>query len=52
MRRVFQLILFEAKQVPHGYFAPIVGAWRGIRREFRRVDLIDAKRRRSFFDSK
>lgn len=52
MRRVFQLILFEAKQVPRGYFAPIVGVWKGIQRECRRVNLIESKKRRSLFDNK
>jgi len=52
MRRVFQLILFEAKQVPRGYFAPIVGIWKGIRRECRTIDIIEFKKRRSLFDNK
>lgn len=52
MKRVFQLILFEAKQVPRGYFAPIVGVWKGIQRECRKVDLIESIKRRSFFDNK
>jgi hypothetical protein len=37
MREVWNEILFAARWAPRLYFAPLVGAWRGVQQEIRRV---------------
>lgn len=38
LRRVFQQIRIAAKETPRLYFAPLIGAVKGIRAEFARIE--------------
>jgi len=47
MHRVFRVIFDAAIQTPREYFAPIIGAWRGVKREYRRLDLLENRKQRT-----
>ncbi len=47
MHRVFRVIYEAAIQTPREYLAPITGAWRGIKREYRHLDLLEARKLRT-----
>jgi hypothetical protein len=46
MRRIFKVILIAAKETPREFFAPIIGAYRGIKREYRLLDALDKRKSR------
>ncbi|BBB70272.1 hypothetical protein UNDYM_6019 (plasmid) [Undibacterium sp. YM2] len=43
LNRVLQQIKIAAKETPRLYFAPLVGAIKGIRAEFAKLDSVDKK---------
>lgn len=45
MIRIFKVIIQAAKETPHEYFAPIVGAYRGIKREYQLLDRLERMKR-------
>lgn len=48
MRRILKSIFFEARQVPREFFAPFVGAIKGIRREYRLIERLESIERHDF----
>lgn len=44
MKRVIKLILDAAKETPRGMFAPIIGAYKGIKHEYKLLAEIEAKK--------
>lgn len=44
MRRIIKVIFEAARETPFEYFIPIIGAVRGIKREYRLLDRIERMR--------
>jgi hypothetical protein len=44
MKRVIKLILGAAKETPRGMFAPIIGAYKGIKNEYKLLAEIESKK--------
>lgn len=47
MKRVIQQILIAAKETPRGMFAPIIGAYKGIKQEYKLLAELEAKKKSS-----
>lgn len=45
MIRIFKIIVQAAKETPFEYFIPVIGAYRGIRREYRLLDRLERIKR-------
>lgn len=47
MHRVFKIIGQASSETLHQYFLPLIGAVRGIRREYRLLDRLERRKRAS-----
>lgn len=44
MKRVIQQIVIAAKSTPREFFAPIIGAYKGIKREYKAISNIETRK--------
>ncbi len=44
MIRIFKVIVQAAKETPYEYFIPLIGAYRGIKREYQLLDRLERMR--------
>lgn len=45
MIRILRLIIQAARETPREYFAPIIGGYRGIKREYQLLDRLERMKR-------
>ncbi len=46
MKRIFEQIVIAAKATPREFFIPIIGAYRGIKREYKIISYLESRNRR------
>lgn len=46
MNRVVEQIIIAAKETPRAYFAPLIGAYRGIKREYKILAYMESRKHR------
>lgn len=49
MNRVIEQIIIAAKETPRQLLIPIIGAYKGIKQEYKSLENLQAKKRRSHF---